>query len=459
MADEHDIRSRAVLADIYRRHGMLRDWETIDEAVKRLPVADAIAAMQLNASLRNDASKYVPMIEAYASGQPVSGWANPEERADARLAYAREGKTDREREDRWGQSAYLLDPATHDFMKAYGRDIDFIRAMAEAESEFPEGDAQDPYDVRDAAAKNAALRRAVKVNALKYWDRSANGSPLSQNDWTAPNYQSASTPLSVMANVTQNPDVPTGNYMNFSEVVPDRVRMSGSAGSGDEAWEAASGKRLALNRYRLQGPHPILDLPSGATPEQRAARIKELQSLTQDAAVPDASSRWSRWTEDTFGKAFVPPGWMVDSLDAAASSLDPSVLIPLGGAAARGATVAAKGAKVAGSGWTKPLLSNLAKQTTVEAGKDQLTEQGINHGIVASIGGIPSRTWGQWAFGNYDSDALSAKNSAAREDDIKAASARSALYDSIKNDDGVSRADSEAYKNLGVRVHVPYPYR
>jgi hypothetical protein len=414
-----------ILKDIYARHG-------IDPS---LPVEQQSAAIEESAARR---------------GMLPSGWANPEERAQARAAYAAKGKTDREKEDRWGKSAYLLDPDTYQYQQNAGRDIDFLKAMHAAH------ETEDSAQTMAASGGGAAMpgakeRRSFGIrDAVNYWDKS-NFQPNFRNGMADPNYQSQSGLLMGLLNGTTNPDTPTGNYLNFSEVLPDRVRMGGSgeAGTGEEAWQAANAKRMATNRYRLASPSPVLDLPGGADPVEKANRIAELQGLTQSAGIPSADQRWARWTKQNTGQSFVPPGVVTDTLDFATSYLDPTALIPIGGAAAGAAGVVAKGAKGAG-----PLLAGLAKTRVKDAAFDMGTELGVGHGISGAVGGNPSRSWSQYLAGDWNAPAQKS------EEDVAASrQARTQLYGKLKDDDRVSTADSEAYKGLGLRVHVPYPYR
>jgi hypothetical protein len=195
-------------------------------------------------------------------------------------------------------------------------------------------------------------------------------------------------------------------------------------------------------------PSPILDLPDGSDVVAKENRIRELAGLTKQAEVPSAAQRWARTT------GFVPPGWVTDPLDMAMSWIDPTAAIPVGTLAGGAAKVGAKGAKVAGSGWVKPLLQNLTKSRGGDFAVDMGVEQGIGQGTNVITNGRPERSWGEYLYGSW-------KDPAQKSEEEVAASrkARTQLYDQLKDDDRVSRADAEAYKGLGLRVHVPYPYR
>lgn len=426
MADPNDIRTKMILKDIYARNKLHPS----------MPLDKAVNAIGFAAKMRGDAA---------------SAWANPEERARAREEYAAKGKTPQEVHQRWEKSAYLLDPASYQYQQSAGRDLDFLMAHHESQNIAPDPNAGMSMGGGASMPSVEDRRRAAVSNALAYWDES-NFEPLYRDSWVNPNYGSEGSFVRGLQNATENPDVPVGNYMNFSEVVPDRIRLGGSgeASTGQEAWEGAQGKRMALNRYRLSSPSPVLDLPDGATQAQREARLRELQGLTQKAAVPAADQRWARWTQDTFGKSFVPPGIVTDSLDFLTSAADPTMLIPAGGAAAGLAQVAGKGARVAGKGWVKPLLANLTKSVGMNTAGDQAVEQGVGHGISGAVGGAPGRTMNQYLFGTWNDPA---KKSDQEVDESRRA--RSQLYETLKDDDRVSTADAAAYDRLKKAGRVP----
>ena len=434
MADAKDVRAQMILKDIYARH-KLDPSQPLDAQIEAIKTG---------------------MLERETPLAPGM-WANREERAQARGAYAAKGKTDREKQERWEQSAYLLDPHTYQYQQNAGRDIDFLRAMHQANN-TPQVDTAASRAARAAGGTfgNVPTRDTYRDEALNYWDKS-NFQPTSRNGMADPNYQSQSGLLMGLLNGTTNPDTTTGNYFEASEVIPNRVRMGGSgeADTGEEAWQAAQAKRLANNRYRPNSMHPIGDLPSSASGVDRAIRLSELQELVGKADVPSTDQRWARWTKQNLGKSFVPPGFVNDTLDFATSWLDPTAVVPVGGLAAGAVGTVAKGAKVAGGGWVRPLLTNLVKSRGVEAAKDMGLEQGVGHTLANVAGGAPQRSPQQYLFGNWSKDAPQKS-----EEDVQASrNARTQLYDKLRNDDGVSRADNEAYNGLGLRVHVPYPYR
>lgn len=438
---DKQLRAKMILKDIYARNPTINPDMPIDDQIRRL---------MLNARLAGMAPE-------------GSGWASPEQRAQARAEYAAKGKTDREKQQRWEDSIYLMDPDTYKYMQGAGRDIEFLSAMAdwrERAANRPSGASTSPVVNTDpdglsawsaASGVDHAYTDSIMRNAVAFWDRS-NNNPLYRDSFYSPNYHGQRNWPGAVQNFTTNPDLPSGNYLNFSEVVPDRIRLGGSgeAATGEEAMEGAMSKRYALNRYRINSPSPVLDFPADANPTaaEKANRIRELRGLTRVADVPEADQRWARWTEQKFGTPFVPAGWLTDTLDFGASFFDPSAAIPVGQTAGGAARIATKGAKIAGSGWAKPLLSGLLRNRVDDFGLDYGMEMGAGHGLGGSLGGKPGRSWDQWMFGSRGTPAQKAEQEVQESRD-----ARRQLYDQLKDDDRVSRADEEAYK--GLRLYVP----
>ena len=427
---DKQLRAKMILKDIYARNPTINPDMPIDDQIKRL---------MLNARLGGMAPE-------------GSGWASPEQRAQARAEYAAKGKTDREKQQRWEDSIYLMDPDTYKYMQGPGRDIEFLNAIQEWRDRI--GDhAQSPPASTGPDGINAeyAYTDSLIPNALDYWDKS-NNSPLYRQSFMSPNYQGQANWPSAVQNVTTNPDLPSGNYMNFSEVIPDWIRLwgSGESPASDEAMEGAMAKRYALNRYRINSPSPVLDFPADANPtaREKANRIRELRGLTKVADVPEADQRWARWTEQKFGTSFVPAGWLTDTLDFGTSFFDPTAAIPVGQTAGGAARIATKGAKVAGTGWVKPLLSGLVKTRGTDFGADFGVEMAAGHGLGGSLGGKPGRSWDQWLLGSRGTPVQKTEQEVRESRD-----ARRQLYDQLKDDDRVSRADEEAYK--GLRLYVP----
>lgn len=437
--------AQPAIKDIYRRHG-IKTSVPLDEALKHIEQRASIAQ-----SLGVDSG-------------PLGGWANPEERAAAREAYAREGKTPAEVNKRWGESIYLLDPRTYQHMQRFGRDLDFLGAVDQQVKEgadkaaAPRGawDQQaDPTGIGDwrqiAKGYEAGAAQQAKQAALDLYDRSK-GERLYRSNIGQANYQRYGGAAQGLVNATSNPDIPLGNYMAFSETVPNYLRMQGSGetDTSEESWERAQANRMAANRYRLLSPSPILDLPTGATSQDIGRRIAELTKEVAAASVPSSDERWQRtagWT---------PPGAVSDTLDFFVSWADPTSLVPLArgaSALATSARAAAKGAGIAGRGWIKPIAKKAVSPALSDLKWDAGIEQAVGHPMMGALGGMTGRSWQQYGMGGgkpgvdfpYKTPEQVAE---ARQSGQK-------LYERLKDDNGVSRADSEAYNRLVAAGAIP----
>lgn len=422
----------AVRDEIFRRHG-------IPEGTSALDAAKIVEA------------------RAEQAGIGPSAWANPEERSAAREAYAREGKTPDEVRRRWEESQYLLDPRTVEYMDAFGRDEDFL--VSEAES-----------DIRSAWKPGAP--RETSPEAVRHYKQSR-GERLSRSGgWnplpTGPaGYQRFNTFGQALMDNTVSPDTRTGFYSGFSEVVPNAIRMRGGySESAGEALDASKAHWYALMRYRTYGPHAILDMQGKPDRAAIAARLKELQDEIAATRPPSADERWYQ------SAGFVPPGWVTGPLDWVTSWADPSAVIPATGAvrAGAGATkAAAKGAAISGKGWVSHAAKTAFRPVVANAKQDFVTDTALSSAIETAAGGqSPERTWpeflvGNWAMTDAGKKALEARaqeRGFADADEVaRRRAASKALYDRTKSDDGVSRADSEAYNRLIRSGAVPNPSR
>jgi hypothetical protein len=151
------------------------------------------------------------------------------------------------------------------------------------------------------------------------------------------------------------------------------LKFGGEADSWSEAVQGARGNAGMAMRYRPNAASPILDLPSDASSEERSQRVRELRTLNQQAAIPSGAERWQRTT------GYTPPAPIVDVGDLAMQMVDPTLLIPVGGAAAN----------IAKSG-----IRKAAKPTAAALAKDFTQEQITGAGLLAGLGGSdPSRAW------------------------------------------------------------------
>lgn len=358
-----EIRARSIRRDIYNRHGI--PPEASDEEAAQLIVQQALEAGLID-----------------ESGRSTGAWANPQERAEAQASYVQGGgETAKDQWERRENAKYLMDPQTADYMQNYQRDIDFLDAanrQPDASVSAYTG-SPDPVAFRQSAAKTA----------LDGWDRS-NSNPLSRNAWNSPNYGNPNQFMDAVGEAITNPELPAGNVMYNLNIPYEAMalKFGGEADSWSEAVQGARGNANMAMRYRPNATSPILDLPSDASPEERSQRVRDLRTMNEQAAIPSAGERWQRTT------GYTPPAPIADVGDLAMQMVDPTLLIPIGGAAAKAGKVASKAAKIAGSGWTKPYMMQVAKNAGGGLANDFLMEQATGAGILAGLGGSdPSREW------------------------------------------------------------------
>lgn len=420
-----ELRIGAIKKDIFARHG-IPEGSSMEEAA------------QIVAS------------RAQESGALQSGWANPEERAQGRYDYASKGKDIHDTQKRWDESIYLMDPKTFQGHQGYVRDIDFLQAAGKANAT----PADDPTfwdtlknlgSVPDSTTKT---RDAARQEALAFWD-SSNNQPLYRKNWRSGEYQSTGGAGNLMANALTNPDLAGGAYMNISEVTPNFLRMQGSGETettGD-SWRTSVGDYMAKNRYRINSPSPIGDLPNGATQEQVGRRIAELRGQIQTAAIPQSDERWKRYA------GFVPPGIVQDVGDNMISSADPTGLLALGGAAAfiaKGGTKSAALGTLKNQAATTAAKSSPARQAAAALIQDQAQEQAAGVGIMGAAGGIPGRTADEYLYGGGEP-----KQYKSPGEVDKANEARQQIFKQGSSAQGVSTADDAAYKRLQQQGLVP----
>jgi hypothetical protein len=411
MATPDEIRAAGIRKDVFARHG-------IPEGT------DDVTALE--------------MIQSQSEGawgaQP-SAWANPDERAGAREQYARKGKTPQDVQKRWDESIYLMDPQTQDYSQNYLRDMDFLEGMLKADSgvEDPEITA---WTGKTTNPQGLAEYRVGE--AVGSWDAS-NSSPLYRKDWRRGTYASYGGGAGATSNAMLNPDTASGAYLPFSELFPNTLRMQGSGESDSlsESARTAAGHYLANKRFRPSSPAPVLDLPSSATPAERAARIKELRDLTASAAIPQADERWKRTT------GYVPPGWVQDVGDGLISTFDPTFAVTGANVAKSLAKPALKAASIAGQGWSKPYVLGAAKQATTSLGWDQAGEQAAGAALLGSTGGQEGRTYGQYAFGGGEPTQMKSPQQVEG-----AKQARGELFQASNDAGSVSTSNDAAYKRL-----------
>lgn len=433
---DHDERARDAIGEAYRRHRIPRNT----------PLNEAAAMIEQRAQ---------------SSGSTPSAWANPEEWAAARESYAREGKTPAEINKRWEESQYLLDPRTYEYMQKYGRDADMLAGLSDyeqvrgADDSLAETPAEyDPTGIGDwqgmAKAVEAGYAQSKKDTALSHWN-SSRDARLARPGLGSANYQRYGGLSGSLANAITNPDVPVGNYMTFSETVPNYLRMTGSGEADNEsqAWEAAQAMRLAQNRYRLTAPSPILDTDD---PKNIPSRMAQLQREVLLAAAPDADERWQRT------QGWTPPGWVTQPLDFLISSADPTIAVPFAkgaGALTNAYRAALKASRIAGKGWGAHAVKKAVLPFAADVGSDQAVEHAVGTGIMAAIGGSPGRSWDQFQYGGGEKG----KDFFYKDDEqlAEAQQARKDIHGRLKDDAGVSTAEREAYNRMRADGTLPNP--
>jgi hypothetical protein len=343
-----EVRARAIRRDIYSRHGIPPDMSDSE-------AAGVIMQQAMDAGLVDE------------SGRSTGAWANPQEREAAQAAYTSGGgETAKDQWERRGNAKYLMDPQTASYMQNYQRDMDFL----DAANRQPDADVSAYAGTPDPAA----FRQSAAQTALEGWDRS-NSNPLSRNAWNSANYGNPNQFIDAIGEAITNPELPAGNVMYNLNIPYESMalKFGGEADSWSEAVQGARGNAGMAMRYRPNAASPILDLPSDASSEERSQRVRELRTLNQQAAIPSGAERWQRTT------GYTPPAPIVDVGDLAMQMVDPTLLIPVGGAAAN----------IAKSG-----IRKAAKPTAAALAKDFTQEQITGAGLLAGLGGSdPSRAW------------------------------------------------------------------
>jgi hypothetical protein len=430
--DDNELRTNAILRDIYNRHGVPEDQQNPEAAAVFLADKHAAESRRLTGS---DTGR--------------TGWANEQERAQGRKAYALRGVSPSDTEARWQRSNYLMDPHTARLHQSVGRDRDFVTAVAMAPDvtdAHPQPMAQTPGEIVEPAALEKGIRDAALWGALSRWDSSGKEGSLHRTNWRKPNTLDQGGVSGGLANAIANRDLPSGGAFSFNELPfeyltskfsgensdPDLVGTALTAASpmlgglysyangAQPAHVGPVGRYLHEGRYRLSsgsGSSPVLDLPSGATPQERASRLEELRSQADAAASPEALERWQRTT------GWAPSPAVADAGDALLSMVDFTLPFSVGG-----------------KGWLKGLA------------KDAAQEQVANAGILGALPGNPDRTYAEYLFGTGKAPEIKTPEQVA-----EARAARQRLYDEnggmlgmlrTLTGDRVSQADAAAYKEL-----------
>lgn len=305
---------------------------------------------------------------------------NPEDFARQRFEYAKQGSTPEEVEYRWEQSSALLDPATAEADRNFGRHARFLRghldykgtevrpeAFANTFGAFPSAP-----PIQNPAQRSYALSYKSDLDAGDY--QLARGSQKGQLSYTM-----------------TDPSTGLGSYMNSANIVPNAFRYSyAGLSDGDsvydrsmDAFDQSVGHLNANRQNRLGMYNPSLDLPDDATDEEVKARYQELAGGYADAQVPSAKERYLRSgydLDESFGKVL---GDNLGKVAADAVYLGSDVVFDMADPSL--AASVATGAPV----FTKNVLSGLAKQglkkTAINTGKGAIKGAAPDFGAEAGL--------------------------------------------------------------------------
>lgn len=228
---------------------------------------------------------------------------NPEDFARQRFEYAKQGATPEEVEQRWDESTTLLDPATAEADRNFGRHARFLRGHLDYKG----------TEVRPEAFANTfgafpsappIENQAHRPYAMSY-----------RSDLDAGDYQLARGGQKGDLRYTMtDPSTVLGSYMNSANIVPNAFRFN-FAGLTDgetvkdrsyDAFEQSVGHLNANRQNRLGMYNPSLDLPDDATPEQVSQRFQEMRDGYENAQAPSSKERYLRSgydLDETFSKA------------------------------------------------------------------------------------------------------------------------------------------------------------
>jgi len=418
--EPNELRTQAILRDIYARHGI----------AEGLSPKDAHQQLLGKHKVLNELS---------------SGFANPAERSAARTAHALKGTDQDDVKRRWEQSQYLMDPVTAAKQKRFGRDADFLATHVDLkthEMQPPRIDRHEkavPYpsygQPGGSFASEVASHRAGQVaGALDRWDRSGAGAGnLHRDSWLQPNTYAAQ---SNAANLLKNRDGAVGAaFLANNQAYTGLQSLFGGENKGQHsnAYRDAVGEHAHGHRYRTDNPSqsPVLDLPDGATPRMRDNRLLELQALEASAMQPESPERWQRteyWT---------PPPVISDLSDRTLEAIDFTTPISLL------------------SGGTFPtILKGLATDHAL----DHVTTAGVMSALPPDARHV-NRSPMEYIFGNGENAVIK-----TREQVEDAQAARQQMYDdsmtrhSQGHQQSVSESDRRAYDALMKSGAVRTPF-
>lgn len=293
-AGDDRIRARAIIRDIYARHGIDAN-EPLDRA-----------AVLIQQNAQQDG--VVP-----PGGVPA--WDSPQARAQGRLEYASQGQTFDDAKKRWEESKYLLPPDSREYYQNYARDQDFLTGLVASEDRTA-GDTSgltaddwvswlssfmgDPEGLQSGSrTRDVDLGRANLNRAMRYWDAS-NASPLYRKGAFEGAYARHGGIGNAALNAMTNPDLTTGSAMEALEAgIPNRIRFA-AAGS-DGVNDAAQADYQLRTANRIAQPVMILDQNGAAEP--KSSRVKRLIEDVRALEPPSIRDSVYRRTGFDIGQA------------------------------------------------------------------------------------------------------------------------------------------------------------
>lgn len=288
------------------------------------------------------------------------GWANAQQRADARAAYSLEGKTPEEMRERWDKSRLLVDPNTQKQQEKLLRDFRLLDGLLRKDD--PQKTTNDyfgPLDTRlapEMVNNNSQMTRPDQIIDMPFW--SSAGDAILQN--------------------AIDPESNVGWYMGRSSLFPNMGKYAGGGEAKDfsDALGMAAGDLGFKEMHRMGSRVPVADLPSDATPAEIAARVRELRGQAKLIDAPQYKERYLR----TVG---YDPGPVVGFLsDLGYDFMDPSLLVDVAAGPTKALLNPAARAYMAVNGG---LLKNLMRHSADEVFGEVATEVPIAAAINAMI--------------------------------------------------------------------------
>ena len=299
------------------------------------------------------------------------GWANAQQRADARSAYALEGKTPEEMQERWDNSRLLVDPSTQQSQEKFLRDYRLLDGLLRKDDP---GKVVDefvaPLDTRlapEMVNANSQLSRPDQIIDMPFW--SSAGPALLQN--------------------LQDPESGAGWYMGRANLGPNMGKYAGGgeAKNFSDAIGMAAGDLGFKEMHRMGSRVPVADLPNDASQSDIRSRVGELRGQAGLIDAPQYKERWMR-------TAGYDPGPVAGFLsDLGYDFLDPSLVVDVAAGPTKALLSPTARAYMAAQGG---LLKNLTRELGSELVGEGAVEVPFAVGVNAIAGG------GGQAYGDHD---------------------------------------------------------